>query len=54
MVCQYHQLRRQRMSAFQIYCCYFECISSHFTFFAQSTLIVILYSPCSHIQIMGR
>lgn len=41
MVCQYHQLCRQRMSAFQIYCCYFEYISSRFTFFAQSTLSLL-------------
>lgn len=32
MVCQYHQLCRQRISAFLIYYCYFGEISSHFAF----------------------
>lgn len=56
MVCQYHQLCWQRMSAFQIYYCYFEQISSHFAFFpiAQTTLIVIPHSSCSQRLTMGR
>lgn len=56
MVCQYHRLCWQRMSAFQIYYCYFEQISSHFAFFpiAQTTLIVIPHSSCSQSLTMGR
>lgn len=56
MVCRYHQLCRQRMSAFQIYYHSFEQISSHFAFcpIAQSVLTALPRSaPYSHSLMLG-